>query len=81
MATKEARQRAVQKYLEGKDEFRIRVDKGRKAEIQAHADAKGESLNGYVIRAIDERIERDQEGSQPLTGDELDALDKLPLDD
>lgn len=27
--------------------------------IQAAADAAGESLNGYIIRAIKERMERD----------------------
>ena len=29
--------------------------------IQAAADAAGESLNGYIIRAIKERMERDKE--------------------
>lgn len=34
------------------------VPKGRKAEIQAVADAQGESLNDFIIKAIDERIQR-----------------------
>ena len=35
------------------------VSNSHKAEIQAHAAAKGESLNGgYVTKAVDERIER-----------------------
>jgi len=42
------------------EDLRVRVPKGRKDEIQAHAAAKGESLNGYVTKAIDERIERDR---------------------
>lgn len=29
-------------------------------EIKAHADSKGESLNGFIKRAIDETMERDQ---------------------
>jgi predicted HicB family RNase H-like nuclease len=41
------------------DEMKTRVPKGRKAEIQAHAEKQGESLNGFVVRAIDETIERD----------------------
>lgn len=41
------------------DRLYITVDKGRKAEIEAHAQGRGESLNGFVNRAIDETIERD----------------------
>ena len=41
------------------DEIKVRVDKGRKAEIKAHAEAQGESVNGFINRAIDETMERD----------------------
>ena len=34
------------------------VPKGRKAEIQAAADSVGESLNDFITKAIDERMER-----------------------
>lgn len=34
------------------------VPKGRKAEIQAAADAARESLNDFICKAIDERMER-----------------------
>jgi len=34
------------------------VPKGRKAEIQAAADEWGETLNEFIIKAIDERMER-----------------------
>lgn len=34
------------------------VPKGRKAEIQAAADAAGESLNDFIVTAIDERMAR-----------------------
>ena len=40
------------------DDLRIRVPKGRKQAIQGVAAALGESLNGFVTTAIDERIER-----------------------
>ncbi len=43
------------------DSLRVVVKKGRKAEIQAHAKARGESLNGFVNRAIDEAIQRDKQ--------------------
>ena len=42
------------------DRLAIIVPKGRKDEIQAYAVAQGESLNGYVTKAVDERIERDR---------------------
>lgn len=57
----EARKRANDKYIEKLDEIKTRVPKGRKAEIQAHAEQQGESLNGFIVRAIDETIERDKE--------------------
>jgi len=41
------------------DQLPIRVQKGEKEVIQAHAEAMGESLNGFVKRAIAEAIERD----------------------
>lgn len=42
------------------DNLTIRVPKGKKEQIQAHADTKGESLNGFVNRAINETMERDK---------------------
>ena len=44
------------------DEIKVRVPKGRKTELQEHAQSKDESLNGFVNRAIDETVERDKEG-------------------
>lgn len=55
----EARKRANDKYIEKLDEIKVRVPKGRKAEVQAHAEQQGESLNAFIVRAIDETIERD----------------------
>jgi len=36
------------------------VPKGHKAEIQAAADAAGESLNEYIIKAIDKRMSEEK---------------------
>ena len=56
-----AQQKAVTKYMkENYDEIKVRVDKGRKAEIKSHAEAHGESVNGFINRAIDETMERDK---------------------
>ena len=41
------------------DEIKIRVAKGEKDKIKACAEARGESLNGFIIKAIDEKIKRD----------------------
>lgn len=42
------------------DEIKIRVPKGQKDLIQAHAEAHGESTNGFINRAISETMERDK---------------------
>jgi predicted HicB family RNase H-like nuclease len=55
-----AAQKAVAKYMKvNYDELKVRVPKGRKSVIKAHAERKGESLNGFVNRAIDETVERE----------------------
>ena len=41
------------------DELKVRVQKGQKEVIKAHADRRGESLNGFIKRAIDETIQRE----------------------
>lgn len=41
------------------------VKKGQKAEIQAHAAAQGESVNGFIGRAIQEAMERDKAAAGP----------------
>lgn len=43
------------------DRINIAIKKGSKAKIQAHAESKGESLNGFIKRAIKETISRDNE--------------------
>lgn len=42
------------------DRINIAAPKGRKAEIQAHAADQGESVNGFINRAIGETMERDK---------------------
>ena len=55
-----AQQKAVNKYMkENYDRVSLTMIKGRKDEIKAHAEKNGESLNGFINRAIDEAVERD----------------------
>ena len=46
------------------DRVELVVKKGRKDELKAAADAQGESLNGFITAAINERMERLAEASQ-----------------
>lgn len=41
------------------DRINLVVKKGKKEIIKAHADAQGTSVNDFINRAIDEKIERD----------------------
>lgn len=62
MPVSEAQRKAAAKYLEKLDEIRIRMPKGRKDEIKAHANSQGQSVNSFIIAAIDEKMEHDREG-------------------
>jgi len=56
----EAQATAAKKYLtESVEDIKIRVPKGQKAVIKEHAENQGESMNQFVIRAINETMERD----------------------
>lgn len=58
----EARKRANEKYnAKAYDEIKIRVSKGYKTIIKAHAESNGESVNGFINRAVKETIEREKE--------------------
>ena len=45
------------------DEIKVRVSKGKKDIIQAHAEANGESVNGFINRAIDQTMAQEAVGS------------------
>ncbi len=63
MATTKAQQKAVAKY-ESKvyDKTLIRMPKGYLPTIKDHATQRGETLNGFINRAITETVERDNSG-------------------
>lgn len=50
------------------DRVSIAIPKGRRDVIKAAAAAAGESMNQYIITAVDDRMERDK--STPATDDE-----------
>ncbi len=49
------------------DKVLVRFPKGKKDIIKTHAEAHSESVNGFINRAIDEAIERDE--SAPAASD------------
>ena len=61
MAVSKAQQKSVHKYVKNNyDRIDLTVPKGKKAEMKNHAESQGESLNGFVNRAINETMERDK---------------------
>ena len=57
--TEAQKQSARKWYAANLDRISIAVPKGQKDTIKAHAEARGESVNGFVNRAIAETMERD----------------------
>ena len=52
-----AQQKAVNKYMkENYDRINLLLPKGKKAVIQDFAAAHGESVNGFINRAVDEAM-------------------------
>jgi predicted HicB family RNase H-like nuclease len=55
----EAQKKATEKYEQNNyDKFLLRLHKGRKAEIKAAANAKGQSLNSFINESIDEHMKK-----------------------
>lgn len=60
MPASKAQQASQNKWIsKNYDRVNLTLPKGRKAELQAHAAKQGESLNGFVNRAITEQVKRD----------------------
>lgn len=65
MAVSKAQQKAVHKYVkENYDRQEIVMPKGKKEKIKAHAEKRGESVNAFINRAIDEQMKRDIGGEK-----------------
>ena len=62
--TSESTRKAIAKYKQTKDELHVTVEKGHKDQLKAHAAAQGESLNGFVNRAIEETMQRDKQAKK-----------------
>lgn len=65
----DAQRRAVAKYNAANyDRVELRLEKGRKETVKAHAETKGESLNAFINRAITETMERDTAATETANG-------------
>lgn len=56
----EAQKKAQRRYMESVATIQIRTTVDRRDFIKAHAEARGESVNGFINRAIDETMDRDK---------------------
>ena len=73
MPASKAQQKAVTKYVKAKyDRVGLTMPKGQLDTIKAHAAAQGESVNGFINRAIDHEMERDglRGPTEPMEGAE-----------
>ena len=59
MALSDAQAKANKKYHERFDDIKVRVPKGQRQTWQDYAAARGESLNGFIQRAVQETMARD----------------------
>lgn len=56
-----AQQKAVNKYVKNNyDRINVTFPKGQKEIIKDHAKRRGESVNGFIVRSVNERMEREQ---------------------
>ena len=60
----EAQARAHKRYISKFAEIKIRVETEHRDAIQAHAQARGESVNGFIKRAIQETMERENQHAE-----------------
>ena len=60
----DALKKAQQKYMEQFAVARVRMPREEYEQVQAHAQAQGESVNGFIGRAISETMKRDKAGQE-----------------
>lgn len=76
----EAQKRSALKYEhERVDHIRVRVPKGQRETIRAYAATHGESMNGFIVRAINETMERESGKASPIREGEGAPCDEADL--
>lgn len=62
MTVSKAQMRATAKYEKSNyDKILLRLTKGEKDKYQMYAKSKDESLNGFIVRAMREAMQRDEQ--------------------
>lgn len=59
MAVTEAQKRAVKKYQAKMEDFKIHAPAGTKERYRAAAEAAGQSMQAYILQAVEDRIARE----------------------
>lgn len=59
MTVSKAQLESNKRYSRKFDDVRLRVPKGYRETIRQHAEEQNESVNGFILRAIKETIDRD----------------------
>ena len=54
-----AQKKAQAAYMEKFNRIALRVDPAFHERIKAAAEAQGQSVNGYIVEAVNEKMERD----------------------
>lgn len=81
MPASKAQQRAVNKYVKANyDLYQIKMPKGKKDDVKAAATTAGESMNQYIINAIEQRVERDSAPQEAAGGPQGSGVVSLPSD-
>lgn len=57
----EEQKKSQKEYMKRFSRIQVRVEKDKYKQIQDHAESRGESVNGFVTRAINQQMERDDE--------------------
>ncbi len=79
MPVSKANQRAVNKYKKNNyDRIEITVPKGQRGVFQSHASARGESVNGFINRAIMEAMGRDNGAQEAAEAPQEASVVSLP---
>lgn len=75
MPASKAHIKATNKWMaKAYDRVNLTMPKGKKDIVQAHAAACGESVNGFINRAIDSQMERD--GAAPGGAEGPEEMEK-----
>lgn len=56
----EEQKESQKRYMSRFSRIQVRVEPEKYKQIQDHAEGHGESVNAFVVRAIDEAMEREQ---------------------